>query len=187
VTVTVVSGLPRSGTSMMMQMLEAGGVPLLYDAARAPDEDNPRGYFEYEPVKRLARDASWLPLAEGKAVKVVYSLLRYLPPGRDYRVVFMTRPLKEVVRSQRVMLGRLGTAGSTLDDDTLAAVFEGQLGQLDRWLEAQPGISVLRVRHLDAIRAPERVAASVNHFLGGTLDEPAMAKAVDSRLHRQRA
>lgn len=184
---TVVSGLPRSGTSLMMQMLGAGGVPLLCDAARPPDEDNPRGYFEYEPVKRLARDASWIPMAEGKAVKVVYSLLRYLPPGRDYRIVFMTRQLTEVVRSQHAMLARLGTAGSTLGGEKLAALFEGQLGHLDRWLDAQPGISVLRVSHLDAIRSPERVAASVNGFLGGVLNETAMANAVDPQLHRQRS
>ena len=104
---TVVSGLPRSGTSMMMRMLEQGGLPVLIDGVRTADDDNPNGYYEFEAVKQTREDASWLEGSEGKAVKMVYRLLYDLPPDRAYRVLFMTRNLDEVLASQRVMLTRL--------------------------------------------------------------------------------
>ncbi len=112
--ITVVSGLPRSGTSLMMQMLVAGGLPALTDAVRSPDESNPRGYFEFEPVKRLRTDASWLEQARGRAVKIIHLLLRELPTdGRfQYRVLFLRRPLEEVIASQSAMLARAGKASA---------------------------------------------------------------------------
>ncbi|HNY87520.1 MAG TPA: hypothetical protein PKN23_13545, partial [Candidatus Hydrogenedentes bacterium] len=106
--IVVVSGLPRSGTSMMMRMLAAGGMPLFTDGVRAADSDNPLGYFEHEAVKRLREDASWVPGAAGKAVKVVSALLPALPEGFQYRVILMRRPLEEVLASQRRMFGRRG-------------------------------------------------------------------------------
>src|SRR5882724_8514008 len=128
--IVIVSGLPRSGTSLMMQMLQAGGMPLLIDDRRPADADNPNGYWEYEPVKRLQQDNSWIPKAEGKAVKVVSALLQYLPPQYTYKIIFMQRSLQEVLASQAVMLQRRGTQGSKADDTTLATVFEQHLERI---------------------------------------------------------
>jgi hypothetical protein len=184
--VTVVSGLPRSGTSLMMQMLQAGGLPPLTDGTRPADPDNPRGYFEYEPVKRLRQDASWVGGAVGRAVKVVHLLLPDLPPGHEYRALLMRRDLAEVVRSQRVMLERSGKKGAALGDEQLAAVFAQQLAKVEAWLAAQPHFRVLEVPHRDAVTDPAAVAARVADFLGGGLDVEAMARAVDPALYRQR-
>src|SRR5437868_1127771 len=113
---TIVSGLPRSGTSMMMRMLEAGGMPVLTDKVRSADEDNPNGYFEFEAVKRTKQDASWLDDSGGRAVKMVYRLLYDLPVNRNYRVLFMRRNLKEVLASQREMLRRKDPDADAADD-----------------------------------------------------------------------
>ena len=89
--VTIVSGLPRSGTSMMMKMLEAGGIELLIDRVRVADADNPKGYYEFERVKQIETDQAWLPEAQGKAVKMISALLRHLPADCRYRIIFMER------------------------------------------------------------------------------------------------
>src|ERR671934_2987374 len=115
--IVIVSGLPRSGTSLMMQMLHAGGMPLLIDEQRPPDTDNPNGYWEYEPVKRLQQDNSWMHKAEGKAVKVVSALLQYLPPQHIYKIIFMQRPMQEVLASQAVMLERRGGEGGEGEEE----------------------------------------------------------------------
>ncbi len=169
----------------MMQMLAAGGLPELTDGVRAADEDNPRGYFEYEPVKRTKRDASWVPLAEGKAVKMVYALLRDLPAGHEYRVILMRRDLSETIASQRAMLRRLGQAGAGLSDEKLRALFARELDQIVAWLECQPNFRVLEVEHRECLTDPDRVAARVNEFVGGGLNEGAMVGAVDPALYRQ--
>jgi hypothetical protein len=184
--VTIVSGLPRSGTSLMMQMLEAGGIPVLTDGVRAPDADNPRGYLEYEAVKRTRYDPSWLTRARGKAVKVVYALLRDLPPGYECRVIMMRRDLNEVVRSQRAMLERSGRAGAGVSDERMAAIFEEEMKSIGEWLCGQPGFDVLEVDYADCLFSPASVAAVVNHFLGSGLDEQRMAAVVDASLYRQR-
>ena len=133
--IIIVSGLPRSGTSLMMQMLKAGGVEILSDGNRAADPDNPQGYWEYEPVKSLRRDNSWLKLAEGKAVKVISALLPYLDLDLTYKIILMKRPLAEVIASQRKMLQRLGKGGSTASVENLEDLFARQLAQTDRWLQ----------------------------------------------------
>lgn len=185
--VTVVSGLPRSGTSLMMQMLHAGGLAVLSDGLRTADENNLRGYYEYEPVKRLRLDRTWLPQARGHVVKVIHLLLRelLLDGSLHYRVVFMQRPLDEVLASQRAMLEREGRQAA--DAALLTRAFENQLAQLDGWLAAQPAITVLRVPYHQVLRQPAAVAAEVNAFLGLQLDTAAMAGAVDPALHRQRS
>src|SRR5882757_5861307 len=132
--VTIVSGLPRSGTSLMMQMLQAGGMQLLTDGLRTSDEHNPRGYFEHEKVKHGRNDLSWLEQAGGKAVKVIHLLLPHLPADRNYRVIFMVRNLEEVIASQRVMLKQQRRPAATLADEKLAEVFETQLNTVRRWL-----------------------------------------------------
>ncbi len=183
--VTIVSGLPRSGTSLMMQMLAAGGMPVLTDGVRAADEDNPRGYLEFEAVKRTRQDPSWLTSAPGKAVKMVYLLLRDLPPEHQYRVILMHRDLTEVLASQRAMLRRLGNPGADLSDAQMASLFRVQLEATTAWLRGAPGFRFLEIRYHDCLRDPARAAAQVNAFLGGLLDETAMAAAVDPALYRR--
>ena len=184
--ITVVSGLPRSGTSLMMQMLAAGGMPVLTDGVRAADDDNPRGYFEFEAVKRTRRDASWVPLAEGKAVKVVYALLRDLPAGHEYRVIMMRRDLGEAIASQREMLRRSGRPGAHVGDEKLRELFAAELKRTADWLREQANFRTLDVEHGDCLREPRAVAGRVNLFLGAILDEAAMAAAIDRGLYRQR-
>lgn len=185
--IIVVSGLPRSGTSMMMQMLEAGGIPPLADFEREADDDNPKGYYELEAVKQLKSQPTLLAGAGGKAVKVIHMLLMDLPEGYQYKVLFMRRDLGEVVASQRKMLSRTGKKGAALPDDALIKVFAGQLAKVECWLKDQPHIQSLDVSHRQVVGHPAAAAGSVNAFLGGQLDEQAMAEAVDPGLYRNRA
>ncbi len=184
--ITIVAGLPRSGTSMMMRMIEAGGIPALADNVRRADEDNPLGYYEFEAVKRTRKDATWLEGAPGKVVKTVHVLLYDLPLDRDYRVVFMRRKLEEVVASQDLMLQRQDKPPSDLTAEQLIRAFRIQLLKLDKWLEDQPGFQVLRVNYNEAIQDPVSSVQAVNEFLGGHLDTQAMLKVVDPSLYRQR-
>ena len=185
--VTVVSGLPRSGTSMMMQALEAGGMAVVTDRLRGADEDNLKGYHELEAVKSTRTDPSWLADAVGKAVKVIYMLLTDLPADYHYRVLFMRRDLDEVVRSQQTMLGRLGQAGADLPPQAMAAVFQRQLAKVDDWLAQQANLDVLDVPYHQMIHDGQSQARSVCRFLGLDLDVAAMAAAVDPALYRQRS
>jgi hypothetical protein len=167
-----------------MQMLAAGGMPVLTDGIRAADEDNPRGYLEFEAVKRTKEDAAWVPCAQGKAVKMVYLLLRDLPAGYEYRVILMRRDLREVIASQRAMLTHLGRRGADLSDSRMAAIFETQMCETTEWLAAQSNFSVLEVNYSDCLQSPGYAASRVNAFLGG-LDEERMASAVDVSLYRR--
>lgn len=171
----------------MMQMIQAGGIPALTDQQRAADEDNPRGYLEFEAVKKTKQDSTWLAGADGKVVKMVHLLLYDLPPGREYRVVFTRRNLREVLASQRKMLQRQGKPGAALSDEQLIKVFEAQLQKLFAWLATQPHFSVLEVAYNDVLADPMSQASRINHFLGGTLDEGRMVSAVDPKLYRNRA
>jgi hypothetical protein len=185
--VAVVSGLPRSGTSMMMQMLEAGGMQVVSDRIRKSDEDNLKGYYEFEPVKSIKRDAPWLADAAGKAVKIVYMLLKDLPASYRYRVIFMRRDLGEVVRSQQAMLDRNGQPGAQLTERELIDMFTRQLERTHQWLAQQPNFAVIDVQHRDVITDAEAQARRIREFLGMPLDVAAMAAAVDPALYRQRA
>lgn len=183
---TIVSGLPRSGTSLMMQMIHGGGLPVLTDKVRAGDEDNPRGYFELEAVKKTKKDPSWLDETPGRVVKMVHLLLYDLPGDRSYRVVFMTRLLREVVRSQGVMLQRRGTTGADLTPEQLIKAYEGQLARIRQWLDEQPNFQVHYTSYNDLMADPPASAAAVNAFLGGGLDVDGMLRNVDPKLYRQR-
>ena len=183
---TIVSGLPRSGTSLMMKMLETGGMEVVVDNVRTADVDNPRGYYEFEPVKQTKNDASWIAPALGKAVKMVYLLLLDLPPDYEYRVVFMRRNLDEVLASQKTMLDRLGKA-SPLDDAKMAALFRDQLAKFDAWSKTRPNLKLLDVSYNAAMTDPAPIAAEVNRFLGGGLDVDAMIRTVEPSLYRNRA
>ena len=184
--VTVVSGLPRSGTSMMMRMLEVGGMPVITDSIRTADEDNPRGYYEFEPVKRTARDASWLTGAEGKAVKMVYQLVYDLPTDYRYRLLFMRRNMEELLASQKKMLQRSGTTGADVSDAKIAELFQKQLAKFDSWVERQEHLEMLDVSYNDLVRTPARPVEAINAFLGGHLDTRQMCRVVEPKLYRNR-
>jgi predicted AlkP superfamily phosphohydrolase/phosphomutase/tetratricopeptide (TPR) repeat protein len=185
--VVVVSGLPRTGTSMMMQVLAAAGIAPITDGKRAADRDNPRGYFEHEAATRLHQERGWLENGEGRAVKVVAPLLPHLPAGPAYRVVFMERDLTEMLKSQQAMLDRLGRERARLSDTQLQAAYRRQLIHVKDWLARQGHLDVLFVPYREALDDPFRMAERVAGFLGGGLDTMAMARAVDSALYRQRA
>ncbi len=184
--ITIVSGLPRSGTSMMMQMLDSGGLPVLTDDIRKADDDNPRGYYEFEPVKKTKQDASWLESACGKVVKMVHLLLLDLPTDHKYRIIIMRRNLDEVVRSQNVMLDRQGKKGGDLSDEKVKEIFELQLRQVDKYLQDHPNFDVLYVNYNEMIENPRPAVTAVNDFLGGFLDTQAMTNVVEPSLYRQR-
>jgi hypothetical protein len=185
--VTIVSGLPRSGTSAMMQMLHAGGMPILTDSRRPPDEDNPRGYFELEAVKQTKQDPSWLRDAAGKAVKVIHLLLPHLPPSYEYRVILMRREMTEILASQRKMLERHGRRGADLTDERLAKVYADQLNGVIAWMTAQPNFMPLEVSYAQLVSAPAEQASVVNRFLGGDMSESSMVAAIDVTLYRNQA
>ncbi|MFN7979607.1 MAG: sulfotransferase domain-containing protein [Vicinamibacterales bacterium] len=190
--IVVVSGLPRSGTSMMMRMLEAGGVPIAVDGARKADVDNPRGYFELEAVKDLdkpGRPTPWLPAARGRAVKIISFLLTWLPEDYDYQVIFMDRDLDEVLASQQHMLERRGEApvDAAREAAAVRATYESHLTQVRRFLGVRQCFSTLTVSYREAVADPAGTADRVATFLGRRLDTAAMAKAVEASLYRNRA
>jgi len=182
--ITIVSGLPRSGTSMMMQMLDQGGMAVLADDKRLADENNPKGYFEFEPVKRLMQDNKWIGEAQGKAVKVIAQLLTSLPPAYEYKVVFMQRDMDQVLRSQQVMLKKEDEIKKNIYPAVIANAFAKQLQQLESWLQTQPHIEVLNVNYQDVIENPEEQAKQIADFLEQELDIEKMISAVDPSLHR---
>jgi hypothetical protein len=187
--IVIVTGLPRSGTSMMMRMLDYGGMPLLTDHQRVADLDNPHGYYEYERVKALDKgDHEWLQQAQGKAVKVISALLKYLSPAYSYRVIFVRRELEEVLASQHKMLVHLGQVANTaVSDEQLRSLYEKHIASTLSWLEAQPNISLLQVKYQQILAQPEEEVRQINEFLGNQLDTCEMAAAVDPHLYRNRS
>lgn len=186
--ITVVSGVPRSGTSLMMQMLEAGGLPILTDSLRAANTDNPRGYYEYEPVKGLSKgQADWLPLAQGKVVKVISALLEYLPAGYSYRLIFMHRKIDEVVASQRRMLTHRGEPQSPASDDQLAGMLTRHVAKVESWLAGQPNFTVAAIDYNQLVADPLPPILAINRLLGGHLDTERMAAVVQPALYRNRS
>jgi hypothetical protein len=185
--IIIVSGLPRSGTSMMMKMLEAGGLPPLTDEIREADADNPKGYYEFERVKRLNKgDTAWLPEAKGKTVKVIAALMEYLPADHNYQVIFMRRAMEEVLRSQKQMLIRRGEPTDKVDDKEMAELFRKHLDNVTSWMAEQPNFQVIFVSYNDVLEHPQEEAEKVNRFLGNTLDVAKMVGVIDSSLYRQR-
>ncbi len=184
--VVIVSGLPRSGTSMMMRMIAAAGIPPLTDGIRGPDEDNPNGYFELEAVKQTRQDSSWLDQAPGKSVKLVHLLLKELPPTHRYRLVMMHRDLDEVLASQQKMLARSGRKGAVSGPEALKRVFAAQLLDVERWVASQPNFSRLDVSYNGVLKDAGTEARRVAAFLGRPERAGAMAAAVDAGLYRNR-
>jgi hypothetical protein len=184
---TIVSGLPRSGTSMMMRMLEAGGLPALTDNIRVADVDNPRGYYEFEPAKKTKDDPSWLEGADGKVVKMVYQLLYELPADREYRVIFLRREMSEVLASQRKMLQRLGRDDGGIADEKMAALFRSQLDKFESWAKDQSHLKILEVNYNQMVEAPQPHVEAINAFLDGDLNVEAMVAVVEPDLYRNRS
>jgi hypothetical protein len=185
--ITVVSGLPRSGTSLMMQMLAVGGMAVVTDGQRLADEDNPRGYFEWERVKLLPRQPELIAEAEGKAVKVISQLLFSLPAGRDYRIVFMERPLAEVVASQAEMIRRRGSAAPAVTPAILLQALQAHLNQVNVWLKQRPSASLCRIDYRQLIADPGGASRAIQQFVQAALDVAAMERQVDSSLYRHRS
>jgi len=185
--ITVVSGLPRSGTSMLMKMLEAGGIPPLTDSIRTADDDNPKGYYEFERVKAMDKgDTDWLSQAQGKAVKVISALLKYLPGEYQYRIIYIHRNMPEILASQRKMLIRRGEDPDKMEDDQMAALFTKHVAQVENWLKEQSNISVLYVHYSEILSNPQPQISRIDEFLGGNLVTDQMATIVDPTLYRNR-
>lgn len=183
---TIVSGLPRSGTSMMMRMMEAGGLPVMVDGERVADDDNPRGYYEFEAVKRTKQDPSWLEGSEGKVVKMVYKLVYDLPKDRKYKVVLMRRRIPEVLASQRKMLERNQQGTQDIEDAQMAELFRSELAAFFRWAEAQEHIDMLIIDYNEVHERPLDKMKEIAAFVGEPLDTQAMADVLDKSLYRNR-
>lgn len=186
--VVVVSGLPRSGTSMAMKMLEAGGLPLVTDQERAADVDNPKGYFEDERVKNLAEaeDTAWVAAARGKGIKVVSWLLPYLPRDLNYRLLFMRRNLHEVIASQAKMLERRGESSET-EDERMIELYRSHLRRVSALLRHAPHFRWIDLQYTAVLERPREEAERIRRFLGRDLDVDRMAAVVDESLYRNRA
>jgi broad-specificity NMP kinase len=185
--VWIVSGLPRSGTSLMMMMLESAGIPPLTDHQRSADNDNPRGYYEFERVKKLRQgDKEWLQQAQGKVVKVISALLAYLPQDYHYQVLFMQRALPEILASQKKMLINRGEDPEKINDEEIAQSFKSHLAQVVDWLSNQTNFSTYYVDYNRLLKESEPEVHYINQFLGGKLDESRMLAAIDPNLYRQR-
>jgi len=184
--ITIVSGLPRSGTTMMMRMLEAGGMDPFVDHIRKPDADNPKGYYEYEKVKQLKEDSSWMINACGKAIKIISILLTHIPSTLRYKIIFMRRDMQEILASQKKMLERAGQSSGKTSDAVMAAKFNLHLNKTINWLEQQDNIDIVHINYKGVIEDAHEQAALVDNFLANTLDVDEMVQVVDNRLYRQR-
>ena len=185
--ITVVSGLPRSGTSMMMSALKNGGMPLLVDNLRRADVNNPKGYFEFERVKKLpTQDDSWLDSAQGKAVKIISALLAFLPDRFQYKVVFLERDMDEILASQRRMLERIDKANQDVQsEDDLRESYIKHLRDVSAWLGNQNWIQTMYVSYNDILRQPKNEFRRVAAFLENRVEPQLMAQVVDPDLYRE--
>jgi hypothetical protein len=185
--IIVVSGLPRSGTSMMMKMLAEGGLQTVTDSLRAADDDNPNGYFEFEAIKQMAGgNIQWLEEARGRVIKVISALLEHLPPRYHYKVIFMERPLQEVLASQKKMLLNRSES-SAVGDEEMAEQFKKHLAAVKYWLARQPNMEVLYMEYGKMLAAPETHCRTLAGFLDIPLDVVKMQAVPSEKLYRNRA
>jgi hypothetical protein len=184
--ITIVSGLPRSGTSLMMQMIAAGGLPVLSDGERKADDDNPRGYYEWERIKQLPKEPGIIAEAEGKVVKVISQLLPSLPGGYDYRIIFMERPLQEVLQSQDKMLVRRGNDKQVGNALKIRKAFERHLVDINNRFARRTDIAVLQMQYHSVLHEPQTAAETIAGFLKVPLNIEAMTEQVDASLYRNR-
>jgi hypothetical protein len=185
--IIIVSGLPRSGTSMMMRMLAEGGLPVITDEIRRADDDNPNGYFELEVVRQLREgNSSWLKGADGKGVKVISSLLEYLPPDHQYKIIFMERDPRETLVSQKKMLYHRGES-PRISDEEMEQQFQTHLAAVKPWLVRQPNMEVLYIKYNALLAQPAQFCEQIANFLGLPLDRARMLSVPDAQLYRNRA
>ncbi len=186
--ITIVSGVPRSGTSMMMRMLAAGGMEIVVDNIRKADEDNPQGYYECEKVKKLKEDNTWLKDTYGKSIKVISMLLSDLPKDHTYKVIFMKRELKEIIDSQNIMLQRREREDvSKLDENIIGKSFEKHVYAIERWIEKQDNMNIIYINYNDMINNARENVYIVTNFLGNDLNMKKMIEVVDKNLYRVRS
>lgn len=186
-TIYIVSGLPRSGTSMMMKMLEAGGLSPLTDNIRTADDDNLQGYYEFERVKAMKDgDTNWVGDAQGKVVKVISALLEHLPSAYSYRIIFMEREMMEILASQRKMLERRGKPGNPAEDGKFAEMYSRHLEKVKTWLAGQGNMKVLYVHYNEMLKTPDLLADEVSKFLETSMDVKAMSGVPQAQYYRQR-
>lgn len=185
--VIIVSGLPRSGTSMLMNMLHAGGVEIVTDNIRQADHDNPKGYYEYEKIKHLQKDASWIHQMRGKAIKVISFLLYSLPVSLRYKVIFMEREMQEILASQKKMLERSGQPSDTATDKALAEKFSTHLDKVTAWLAEQKNMKCLFVNYNHILQEPLSGAQNIQQVLNRPLNIESMVSVIDPSLYRNRS
>jgi Sulfotransferase family len=186
-TIIVVSGLPRSGTSMMMKMLEEGGIPILTDAVRSADDDNPNGYYEFELVKKLPDGQNkWLAEANHKVVKIISALLEHLPANYRYKIIFMEREPREILASQQKMLANRNEK-SGVGDAEMQEQFQKHLAAIKYWLARQPNMDVMYVDYNKMIAKPENYCQAIADFLATPVDVSKMLAVPNHRLYRNRA
>ena len=171
----------------MMRMLQAGGIPLLTDNIRKADQDNLKGYYEYEPVKNTEHDQAWVEQAVGKAVKMATALLEHLPSSYNYSVIIMRRKMEEILASQRQMLIRRGKPTNTISDERMAELSLKHLEQVRAWLSKQACVRVIEADYNKILKEPMRQAKRISQFLGDRLDAESMVRVVDPALYRQRS
>jgi len=183
----IVSGLPRSGTSLMMQMLEAGGITILTDGERQADENNPKGYYEYEAVKEMhTGNTSWVKQGRGKALKVVSHQLEYLPRSYPYQIIFMRRHLDEIVRSQQKMMERDGVMPKSFSKEKLLAEYEMHLLHTLRWLDKQSNIEYATFYHHHILANPRQQAQRLANFLRQSMPIESMVQVIEPKLYRSK-
>jgi len=185
--IIVVSGLPRSGTSMMMKMLEEGGIPILTDAIRGADDDNPNGYYEFELVKKLPEGQNqWLADANHKVVKIISALLEHLPVNYRYKIIFMEREPREILASQQKMLANRNEK-SEISDTEMQEQFQKHLAAIKYWLARQPHMDVMYVDYNKMISKPENYCQAIADFIAIPVDVSKMLAVPNESLYRNRA
>ena len=184
--ITIVSGLPRSGTSMMMQILESGGMKVVTDNIRKANEDNPHGYYEYEKVKKIKEDTGWLKESRGKAFKMVSQLLYDLPSDENYKVIFMKRKMNEILASQSKMLERMEGSKDGTSNAKMGEFFNKHILKIIDWIEGRKYIDVLYIDYNDLLTNPDEHIKTLNRFLNYKLNEEKAVKVIDSSLYRNR-
>jgi len=178
--ITIVSGLPRSGTSLMMQMLDHGGMDCLVDGKREADESNPKGYYEYEPVMSIHKDNSWMDKAQNKTVKIVAPLLNKIDEQYRYKIIFMTRDLNEILKSQQKMIGKTEDVFPV----KLYNKFQKLLSNIEVWKKKEPGVELIYLDYKDVLDNPESTVTSIERFLGVPLNRSEMINCIDKKLYR---
>lgn len=182
--IIVVTGLPRSGTSLVMQILQSMGIDLFTDNKRSPDQSNPRGYFEHELVKTIEYDTSWIKKVEGKAIKIVSPLLVYLPNNYNYKIIFMDRVLDEIVQSQEKMLLVNGVPNPQIEPEVIKQIFIKDLKQAWSWIRELSHSESLEISHSKLLKKPESELEKVNGFLNIKVDLENTLKVIDKKLYR---